>query len=118
MKVEMLVVKKVPEMAKTADFCSVPKLDSMPRAKRMTSEVAVRANRLNALQSTGPRTAAGKAIAARNHTTCGLFASTLVIEAAGETAAAWDEFRAAVLADLQPVGVVEHELAADVAGLL
>jgi hypothetical protein len=110
-----LVARTVP---KSAMFGTPSVMYLVSEVTAMTSDAVRRANRLNALCSTGPRTQAGKAIAARNRTTCGLFASTLVIEAAGETAADWEAFRAAVLDDLRPVGVVEAELAADVAGLL
>jgi hypothetical protein len=89
-----------------------------PRMQARTSEAMILANRANAALSTGPRSAAGKAVSALNRTTCGLFAATVVVEAAGESAADWEAFRAGVLDDLRPVGVIEDELVVTIAGLL
>lgn len=55
----------------------------------MTSETRRESNRANALKSTGPRTPAGKARAARNATTHGLYAADPVCEFAGESAEAY-----------------------------
>jgi hypothetical protein len=60
----------------------------------------VLANRLNASKSTGPVTAEGKAIVARNAVKHAVFAENLLAE--GDDPAELEEFRAALLADLAP----------------
>ncbi len=77
------------------------------------SDRKVLANRANALRSTGPVTAAGKAIVARNPIQHGLTSQAIVVR--GETAEEWDAHRDAVVRDLTPVGYVEEELAQQVA---
>src|SRR5438874_916334 len=84
----------------------------------MTHPNKVRANQQNALRSTGPRTAAGKLRTRANGATHGLHATLVVIEAAGETVAHWDQFRLAVVRDLALVGPIERELGGRVAELL
>jgi hypothetical protein len=81
----------------------------------MTPPNKVEANRKNARLSTGPRTAAGKLRTRANGATHGLHAALVVIEAAGETAEAWESFRDAVVSDLATVGPVEAELAGRIA---
>jgi hypothetical protein len=68
------------------------------------------ANRLNATRSTGPRTAAGKATAAKNAVKHGIYAHIAVLPALGETASDWTSHRDAVVAALEPVGKVELDL--------
>ena len=84
----------------------------------MGSTARIRANRTNALSSTGPRTATGKIKVATNAIKAGLFARTLVVPALGENANEFEQFRLAVVTDLEPNGSVEWELADRVAGLL
>lgn len=84
----------------------------------MTHSNKVRANQQNALRSTGPRTAAGKLRTRANGATFGLYAKLVVVEPAGETVAAWEQFRVAVVRDLAPAGPVETELAGRVAELM
>jgi hypothetical protein len=78
----------------------------------------VAANQKNAKLSTGPRTTAGKLRTRANGATHGLHAALVVIEAAGETTEAWEQFRFAVVRDLAPSGPVEQELAGRVAELM
>jgi hypothetical protein len=67
-----------------------------------------KANRLNALKSTGPRTAEGKARSSRNALTHGLTAQEVVIP--GEDPAAYQASRQQLIDDLQPNGSCEVEL--------
>ena len=64
------------------------------------------ANRTNALVSTGPRTADGKAVAARNATRHGCFAAVPVIANLGESQEDWDAHRAGVVDSLAPAGLM------------
>jgi hypothetical protein len=57
------------------------KLDAL-RIKRPTSERKLRANRANAQRSTGPRTAAGKAVSSRNACKHGILSRTVDFAAA------------------------------------
>jgi hypothetical protein len=70
------------------------------------SEQQNEANRRNAQRSTGPVTAVGKAISAGNAVKCGFWGQGALI--AGEDPEEFDAFRAGYVADLQPVGTVEH----------
>lgn len=81
----------------------------------MTPTRKVAANKRNAARSTGPKTAAGKAIARLNATSHGLRAASPVVP--GEDPSAWEAFREAMVADLVPVGMMEMELAERVASL-
>jgi hypothetical protein len=67
-----------------------------------------KANRLNALKSTGPRTAEGKARSSRNALTHGLTAQEVVIP--GEDPAAYQASRQQLIDDLQPNGSCEVDL--------
>jgi hypothetical protein len=75
----------------------------------VTSERRIAANRRNALKSTGPRTEAGKAVAARNAVRHGLSASHPLI--AGENGEAFAAFVEGMLEDLDPQGTWESYLA-------
>lgn len=75
----------------------------------MISEKQLLANRQNALCSTGPRTAAGRAIASQNALKHGLRAEHNVIP--GEDAEEFDSFRQMMLDDLAPAGALELMLA-------
>jgi hypothetical protein len=70
------------------------------------SEKQNEANRRNAQRSTGPVTAAGKAISACNAVKCGFWGQAALIT--GEDSEEFNAFRAGYVADLQPVGTVEH----------
>jgi hypothetical protein len=81
----------------------------------MTHPNKVAANQMNATLSTGPRTAAGKLRTRANGAVHGLHAALVVVEAAGETVAEWEQFRHAVVRDLALVGPVELELGSRIA---
>jgi hypothetical protein len=74
----------------------------------MASEAQISANRRNAVQSTGPKTAAGKVAASRNAQCHGLRAEQVVLfdEQARDFALLRDELRAA----LDPADAVEEEM--------
>ncbi len=71
------------------------------------------ANRRNALRSTGPRTAAGKAVARDNARKHGFLSRHLII--AGESPADFGQLLDDLLAEYRPVGVVESGLVEQVA---
>jgi len=71
----------------------------------MVSSSKLTANRRNARLSTGPRTAAGKALSSRNAFRHGLLAVQVILP--DENAAEFDEFRDRVTADRSPVGEIE-----------
>jgi hypothetical protein len=74
----------------------------------MASTEQIKANRLNALKSTGPRMAKGKARSSRNALTHGLTAQEIVIP--GEDRATYQAFRQQLIDDLQPNGSCELDL--------
>jgi hypothetical protein len=75
----------------------------------MTAIAKIEANQRNGVLSTGPRTAEGKAIVARNATKHGIFAAVPVLP--GENPEAWEAHRAGVVESLAPVGLLEVNLA-------
>ena len=81
----------------------------------MATQAQILANRRNAQKSTGPRTAEGKATAAKNATKHGLFARQNVV--ISENQAAFDALREEMLAELAPEGVMESLLAARIVSL-
>ncbi len=81
----------------------------------MASVAQVRANRLNAQKSTGPRTPEGKAVVAQNAVKHGLLAQQVVIR--GEDPGEFELFRDRMVQDLDPVGSLESLLAERVAHL-
>jgi len=81
----------------------------------MASEAQIAANRLNAQKSTGPRTAAGKARAARSSLWHGLTAASLVV--LDEDEADFDNFHTWLMSDLKPVGELECSLVERIAVL-
>lgn len=81
----------------------------------MVSPRKLAANGRNATKSTGPRTADGKTRSRLNAASHGLRAVSPVLP--GEDPAAWDAYRAGVVADLRAVGTLETELAERVAAL-
>jgi hypothetical protein len=74
----------------------------------MTTQAQIDANRRNAQQSTGPRTAEGKARVSRNAITHGLTCRDVVLPE--ERMAEFDHYRDAMVADHQPVGAEEQDL--------
>ncbi len=75
----------------------------------MATKAQIAANRRNAEKSTGPRTDEGKEAVAQNAVKHGLSGRLDVIK--GEDQAEFDRHREALLAELQPRGVVESLLA-------
>jgi len=75
----------------------------------MTPQKQIEANRRNALKSTGPKTPETKAIVSKNAVKHGLLSRHVVID--GESQAEFNDFRAALLGDLNPVGPLEQHLA-------
>lgn len=71
----------------------------------MTSEKKILANRQNALKSTGPTTAAGKAIVAKNAVKHGLCARHIIID--GESSIEFAEFSNSLAEQFQPDGALE-----------
>ena len=71
------------------------------------------ANRRNALRSSGPRTAAGKAVARDNALKHGFLSRHLIIE--GESAEDFQQLLDELMAEYRPVGVVETGLVEQVA---
>jgi hypothetical protein len=75
----------------------------------MASESQILANRLNALKSTGPRTAEGKTVVSQNAVRHGLFAEHDVI--ASESEDDFRLYRSQILDELCPAGPMESMLA-------
>jgi hypothetical protein len=86
-----------------------PALNQPEAAKPAVSEARLRANRQNAKNSRGPRTAEGKARSSLNATRHGLLAQ--VIHLPEEEMASYNEFTASYVAGLEPVGAVEIQFA-------
>jgi hypothetical protein len=97
----------------TTDTQSTAEQDSIVEAphtpKPPVSDARRRANRLNAQKSPGPKTDEGKKRSSLNATRHGLLAQTLHLPE--EEMGAYDEFTAAYVKDLEPVGFVETQLA-------
>ncbi len=74
----------------------------------MTSSKQVQANRRNALKSTGPKTAEGKATVRLNAMKHGLLSQEVLLP--GEDEAAFAELGERLRAELQPVGELESML--------
>jgi hypothetical protein len=82
----------------------------------MATANQIAANRTNAQWSTGPRTAAGKAVAARNARKHGLFANEVL--AVGEDAANFAGLAQRLRQALAPEGELEEALCARIVGCL
>ncbi|MHC4292221.1 MAG: hypothetical protein ACYSTR_08425 [Planctomycetota bacterium] len=80
------------------------------------SEKQLIANRQNAQKSTGPITAAGKAVSSQNATRHGLCAEKMVVP--GEDPVEFDQFRDQLFQEFAPVGVLESRLTAQIAAAL
>lgn len=78
----------------------------------MPTEAQINANRTNALASTGPRTEEGKARAAANATTVGLFTARDFIRPGEEDAHA--RLCAAIKEELCPLGLIEEALVVEI----
>ena len=79
----------------------------------MVSEKQLEANRQNALQSTGPRTAEGVEAVKLNALRHGLRSIQTVVS--GEDPDSWEAHRNAIVDDLKPFGAIELALAEQVA---
>jgi hypothetical protein len=75
----------------------------------MTTLLQIEANRRNALQSTGPRTNTGRAIASRNALKHGLTAEQVILF--DESREAFDRFCGELIGALKPRGPIENQLA-------
>jgi hypothetical protein len=75
----------------------------------MSSERQIKANRRNARKSTGPRTAEGKSIVAKNAVRHSLLSNDILVR--DEDPAEFDGFAERLLAELAPVGEFEQLLA-------
>ncbi len=80
----------------------------LPKGAIMTSDKQVRANRRNALKSTGPKTAEGKDIVRLNALKHGLLSQEVLLP--GEDEAALKELGERLRAELQPMGELESIL--------
>ena len=72
----------------------------------MTSEKQAKVNRRNALESTGPKTSEGKAVARYNATKHGLLSREVLLP--GEDEEALKELGETTRAELQPAGDLEN----------
>jgi hypothetical protein len=72
-----------------------------------TSEARIAANRRNAQRSTGPRTPAGKRRSARNAVTHGILTHPFTLWEDEPARSAFDKLYAALLDELDPVGLLE-----------
>jgi hypothetical protein len=81
----------------------------------MSSTAQIQANRQNAQKSTGPKSAEGKAISAKNAVKHGLFSAETVIK--GENREDFNLFRAKLLEEFAPDGAVETMLAERIVSL-
>src|SRR5580693_1987964 len=74
----------------------------------MATPNQIRANRANALRSTGPTTEEGKQIASRNSTRHGMLSQTVVLE--GESTGRFEDLVASLQAQLKPRSDAETAL--------
>src|SRR2546422_11308525 len=84
--------------------------DSENGAMANASEKQLSSNRANAKKSTGPKTAAGKALVVLNSIAHGVYSVSPVIEEL-ESKRSWTAYRFAMLDGLAPVGILEAILA-------
>jgi len=82
----------------------------------MSTELQKRANRANALQSTGPTSDAGKMAVRLNATRHGLLSKAPIM--AGESEEEYGALRAQLESELSPVGILEGQLCERLAGML
>ena len=83
-------------------------LKRLPESGKVTSDKQIRANRQNALKSTGPKSPGGKAAARRNALTHGLLSTEMLLP--GEDEAALVGLRGRLTEELRPVGELEDLL--------
>jgi len=82
----------------------------------MATQAQIDGNRQNAKKSTGPKTAKGKQVVARNAIKHGLCSLEAVIH--GEEQEEYERHREAFLGELKPVGVMENMLAMRIVSLI
>ena len=83
----------------------------------MATQRQIEANRENALKSTGPKSAAGKAASSANALSHGLTAAHAMV-LPDEDEEAFERLRQGVIADLEPAGALQEALAQRIAVLL
>ena len=81
----------------------------------MATELQIKANRQNALKSTGPRTKEGKEAVSQNATKHGLCSCKNVIRS--ESQEEYNIFHDELISDLSPVGAMEEVLAERIVSL-
>ena len=81
----------------------------------MATEAQIKANRMNALKSTGPKSKKGKEVVSQNAVKHGLCTNKDVIRS--ESQDEFNEFKEDMIADLSPVGAMEYMLAERVVSL-
>ena len=74
----------------------------------MSTEKKTASNRNNAQKSTGPKSAAGKAVVSQNARTHGLLSRSLIVK--GESQEEFSELLRLLVEEFQPVGLVENAL--------
>ena len=74
----------------------------------MVTEAQIRANRLNCLKSTGPKTAVGKMISSRNSTRHGFYSTSVLLP--DEDKEEFLRFARRLVSAYSPCGVLEEEL--------
>src|SRR6476620_8445907 len=95
---------------------AVPQEDQTAQKPRACSEARLRANRLNAQKSTGPRTAEGKQRASQNAHKHGLCSTSALLP--GEDEATYHLFEDELREELRPRTALQNHLFADIAGHL
>ncbi|MFZ0592452.1 MAG: hypothetical protein WAM39_18485 [Bryobacteraceae bacterium] len=88
---------------------NISETDPLASSKQLPSEARLRANRENAKRSKGPTSPDGKKRSSLNATRHGILSQ--VIHLPEEELKSYDQFTARYVADLQPVGAPELELA-------
>ena len=96
-----------------ADLPAQPEIATPLKQTLHLSKRQLEANRRNALRSSGPRTAAGKAVARDNALKHGFLSRHLIIE--GESEEDFQQLLDELMAEYRPVGVVETGLVEQVA---
>src|SRR6516162_6510060 len=107
-----------PSIAKQKWYAEIKtsKRTQFSKRRSMTSYRQIEANRRNALNSTGPKTEAGKQVSRRNAVRHGLTAETVL--SALEDAEDYQAFEASITADYDAQSAVERELVLRLASIL
>jgi len=77
-----------------------------------TSKKQIKANRINAQKSTGPKSVEGKEISSHNALTHGLFSRDILINSPGysDDPQEYEEVRQSIFNELRPIGMLEEHL--------